>query len=64
MATDETTYFEDRLLKKGQVAEVLACSTRTVDRLAEAGRLTRVYVLAGIRFRMSEVQAIMNGGHV
>ena len=33
---------DDRLLKKREVAEKLACSLRTVDRLADSGRLTRV----------------------
>jgi excisionase family DNA binding protein len=50
------------LLRKKQVAEMLACSLKSVDRLAAAGRLTRVKVLGAIRFRLSEVQAIMNGG--
>ena len=53
---------QEMLLRKRQVAEMLACSERTVDRLAGAGRLTRVRILGGIRFRLSEVQAIMNGG--
>jgi excisionase family DNA binding protein len=51
----------DALLRKKQVAEKLACSSRTVDRLANSGRLTRVKC-AGVRFRESEVQAIINGG--
>jgi excisionase family DNA binding protein len=52
----------DKLLRKNQVAELLACSLRTVDRLVAARRLTRVKVLGGTRFRLSDVQAIMNGG--
>jgi len=52
----------EKLLRKKQVAELLACSLRTVDRLVAMGRLTRVKILGGIRFRMSEVNAIMNGG--
>jgi len=51
----------DILLRKKQVAEKLACSLRTVDRLADSGRLTRVKC-AGVRFRASEVQAIIGGG--
>jgi excisionase family DNA binding protein len=54
----------ENLLKKKQVAELLACSLRTVDRLVAIGRLTRVKILGGIRFRQSEVQAIMNGGAI
>jgi hypothetical protein len=52
----------EKLLRKRQVAEMLACSARTVDRLASLGRLTRVRILGGIRFRSREVQTIINGG--
>jgi len=54
----------EKLLRKKQVAELLACSLRTVDRLVAMGRLTRVKILGGVRFRLSEVQAIMNGGGI
>jgi excisionase family DNA binding protein len=54
---------EEKLLKKKQVAEALACSLRTVDRLAAAGRLTRVKIMGGIRFRWSQVQLLMIGGN-
>ena len=53
----------ETLLRKRQVAETLACSLRTVDRLVNAGRLTRVKILGGIRFRFSQVQMLMNGGN-
>jgi excisionase family DNA binding protein len=53
----------DALLRKKQVAEKLACSLRTVDRLVNAGALTRVKILGGIRFRLSQVQMLMNGGN-
>ena len=52
---------EDRLLRKKDAAAILACSLRTVDRLASSGRLTRVKC-GGVRFRESEVLAIVNGG--
>jgi excisionase family DNA binding protein len=51
----------DRLLRKKEAAALLACSERTVDRDADCGRLTRVRVRGGVRFRLSEVQAIING---
>lgn len=54
---------DDRLLKKSEVAEKLSCHTRTVDRLAKCGQLTRVKILGGIRFRLSQVQTLMNGGN-
>lgn len=50
----------EKLLRKKQAAEMLACSLRSIDRLASSGRLTRVEC-AGIRFRESEVRAIING---
>ena len=51
----------NRLLRKREAAEMLACSERTIDRDASCGRLTRVRVRGGVRFRLSEVQAIING---
>jgi excisionase family DNA binding protein len=52
---------EDRLLRKKDAAAILACSERTIDREASSGRLTRVKVRGGVRFRESEVRAIING---
>ena len=52
------------LLRKKQVAERLACSLRTVDRLVAAGRLLPVRLLGGVRFRFSEVQSLMKGTRV
>lgn len=51
----------DRLLRKKEAATMLACSERTIDRDASSGRLTRVKVRGGVRFRLSEIQAIING---
>jgi len=59
----ESEKFEESLLRKKQVAGMLACSLRTVDRLVIAGRLTRVKILGGVRFRLSQVQMLMNGGN-
>lgn len=52
----------DRLLRKRETAERLAYSERSVDRLATQGKLTRVKILGGVRFRESEVQQIISGG--
>jgi excisionase family DNA binding protein len=60
--TTEPVSSNDKLLRKREVAEKLACSLRTVDRLVNAGRLTRVKRLGGIRFRLSQVQSLMSGG--
>ena len=51
----------DRLLRKKEAAAMLACSEKTIERDAACGRLTRVRVRGGVRFRFSEVQAIING---
>jgi hypothetical protein len=53
----------EKLLRKNQVAGMLACSLRTVDRLVVASSLTRVKILGGVRFRFSQVQTLMKGGN-
>ena len=50
----------DNLLRKSEVAEKLACSIKTVEREVQDGHLTRVPVRGGVRFRTSEVKAIIN----
>lgn len=52
----------EKLLRKKEVAIMLACSPRHIDRLVSAGELARVKVLGAVRFRMSEVRGIMQGG--
>ena len=52
----------EKLLRKKEVASLLACSARSIDRLASSGRLDRVKVLGAVRFRLSQVQAIIVGG--
>ena len=52
---------KEKLLRKKEVAALLACSERTVDRLVAVGRLARVNILGGVRFRLSDVQSLMNG---
>jgi excisionase family DNA binding protein len=52
----------EKLLRKKDVAELLACSVRSVDRLVSSRRLERVKVLGAVRFRQSQVQAIVGGG--
>jgi excisionase family DNA binding protein len=52
---------KEKLLRKKEVAVLLACSERTVDRLVAVGRLARVNILGGVRFRLSDVQSLMNG---
>jgi excisionase family DNA binding protein len=58
---DVVEIVKEKLLRKKEVAALLACSERTVDRLVAVGRLARVKILGGVRFRLSEVQSLMNG---
>ena len=51
----------EKLLRKREVAERLACSLRTVEREASVGRLTRIKVRGAVRFRESEVQKLISG---
>jgi excisionase family DNA binding protein len=51
----------ENLLRKKEVAKMLACSVRTVEREASCGRLTRIKIRGGVRFRESDVLAIING---
>ena len=53
----------DRLLKKKEVAALLACSLRTVDRLVNLGRLTKIKC-GGTKFRQSEVSELVNGSGI
>jgi excisionase family DNA binding protein len=59
----EVSNLDEHLLKKREVAGRLSCSLRTVERLVAAGKLTRVKILGGIRFRWSQVLSLMNGGN-
>ena len=56
----DTHTLNDRLLRKSEVAQVLACSTKTVEREVQDGHLTRVKIRGGVRFRQSEVNQLIN----
>jgi len=52
----------DRLLiTKGEVAERLSVSVRTIERLVATGRLPQVYVEHSARFRVADLEAYVNG---
>ena len=57
-----TAEFKQKLLRKKEVAEMLACSIRTIDRLVESGKLTRVKVLGAIRYKLEEVETLIRKG--
>lgn len=52
---------KDKLLRKREVADRLACSVRTVEREVVDGRLTPIRVRGNVCFRESEVNEIING---
>jgi excisionase family DNA binding protein len=51
-----------QLLTKKQVANLLACSCRMVERLVAAGTLTTVKIRGAVRFRSSDIEQIMMKG--
>ncbi len=51
-----------QLLTKKQVAGMLACSIRMVERLVASGRLTAVKIRGAVRFRLSDVEQIIMKG--
>lgn len=53
----------EKLLRKKEVAQLMGCSVRTVEREVSCGKLTKVKVRGCVCFRESEVQAKINGGH-
>ena len=52
---------KQKLLSKKQVAELFSVSVRSVERLAARGRLTKVKIGGCVRFKLKEVEAIMEG---
>jgi predicted DNA-binding transcriptional regulator AlpA len=58
----QSATFKDRLVKKKEAASLLDCSLRSIDRLVSAGLLTRVKNLGMVRYRLSEISTIANGG--
>ena len=53
---------KEKLLRKKQVAEMLACSVRMVERLVASGSLTAVKIRGAVRFRLSDVEQIIVKG--
>ena len=48
------------LLTKGEVAERLNVSVRTIERLVATGRLQQVYVERSARFRVKDLETYVN----
>jgi excisionase family DNA binding protein len=56
---DEKLRSGEKLLRKWEVADRLACSIKTVEREANDGHLTRIKVRRNVCFRESEVNGII-----
>lgn len=52
------------LVCKREAAHILACSVRTIERLAALGALEKVKVLGAVRFRLSDLERIIAKGTV
>jgi len=52
---------KQKLLSKKEVAEAFSVSIRSVERLAARGKLTKVKIGGCVRFRLNEIQAMMEG---
>jgi len=52
----------DKLLRKSDVVNRLSLSLRSVDRLVASDKLKKVYVMGAVRFRESDVQALIEKG--
>jgi excisionase family DNA binding protein len=61
---DKVADVSERLVSKREVAERLGVSVRSVDRLIAKGGLRCVRILGAVRFRLSDVLAIMEGGAI
>jgi excisionase family DNA binding protein len=51
-----------QLLTKKEVARLLACSVRMVERLVASGTLTAIRIRGAVRFRQSDIEQIMMKG--
>ena len=53
---------QDKLLRKSDVVDRLSLSPRSVDRLVASDKLEKVNVMGAVRFRESDVQALIEKG--
>ena len=53
---------QDKLLRKSDVVNRLSLSLRSVDRLVASGKLEKVKVRGSIRFRESDIVALIEKG--
>ena len=55
---------EDALVPKSVAAEMLAVCCKTIDRLVKLKKLTPIWVMGALRFRLSEIRLLIQRGTV
>jgi len=55
---NESNGASHQLVTKKEVARLLACSVRMVERLAASGTLTAVKIRGAVRFRLRDIEQI------
>jgi excisionase family DNA binding protein len=55
---NESTGASHQLVTKKEVARLLACSVRMVERLVASGTLTAVKIRGAVRFRLRDIEQI------
>ncbi len=53
-----------KLLRKREVAEIVSCSLRTIERLVQDGKLKPVKIRGAVRFPESQVTQLISTGVV
>ena len=51
-----------QLLTKAEAARLLACSVRMIERLVAAGTLAKVQIRGAVRFRLSDIERLIEKG--
>jgi excisionase family DNA binding protein len=59
---NESNGASHQLVTKKEVARLLACSVRMVERLVASGTLTAVKIRGAVRFRLRDIEQIMMKG--
>ena len=59
---NESNGASHQLVTKKEVARLLACSVRMVERLVASGTLTAVKIRGAVRFRLRDIEQITVNG--
>ena len=52
---------KQKLLSKKEVAEAFSVSVRSIERLAARGKLTKVKIGGCVRFKLNEIEDVLQG---